>query len=287
MKIKTKLLFGIGLLTTPIIYNVIDNNRIKIVREDILIKDLPVEFENFKILQISDLHCKSFGYKQKRLLDKINSLDYDILALTGDMGNYRFTNDIKEFIWMLDGIKNKNYMFYVAGNNGPVAIDRESRKKTKIGYFLEEKGCNILEKPFLIERNNKKLWVSKYLDKKVYYSYGLDIKDEDLKIAICHYPRNKKFFEKVAHTRIPYYDLILAGHYHGGQFRIPLMGAFYVPDITGDCFFPSEEKVSGLTTWAGYNQYVSRGLGAGGRIKNLQFRTFNTPEINLLTLKRK
>lgn len=288
MKKKTKLISAASLvLIAPIAYNIIDNNRVKVVKENIVIENLPKEFQGFKILQISDLHCKSFGEGQKRLLKKINSLDYDIIALTGDMGNYRYTEDIKEFIELLDGIKNKENIFYVAGNNGPVAIDKETRAITKDGYFLQSKGCNILEKPFLIEREGKKLWVSKYLDSDIYYNYNLDINDEDLKIAVCHYPRGKNFFETIAKNKIPKYDLILAGHYHGGQFRIPFKGAIYVPDITGDCLFPSNEKASGLTTWGGYNQYVSRGLGAGGRIKYLQFRAFNTPEINLLTLIKK
>lgn len=288
MKKKTKFLSALGVaVALPIAYNVIDNNRVKLVLEEIAIENLPIEFDGFKILQISDLHCKSFGKEQRRLLKKINSIDYDMIALTGDMGNYRFTDDIKEFIDLLDGIEDKENIFYVAGNNGPVAIDKENREVTEMGKFLQSKGCNILEKPYLIKRYNKRLWVSKYLDKEVYYNYNLDIRNEDIKIAVCHYPRNEGFFEKVASKKIPHYDLILAGHYHGGQFRIPFKGAFYVPDITGDCLFPSKEKVNGLTTWNGYNQYVSRGLGAGGRVKALQFRLFNTPEINILTLRRK
>lgn len=289
MRRKGKILtsLAISVVAAPIIYNVIDNNRVKLVEQDVFIDKLTKEFEDFKILQISDLHCKEFGKNQKRLIEKINNLDYDIIALTGDMGNYRFTEDIKEFISLLDGIENKDNMFYIAGNNGPLAIDKETRKITEIGQYLIEKGCNVLEKPFLIEKNGKKLWISKYLDSKVYYNYGLDIKDQDLKIALSHFPRNKNFFENVAERKIPKFDLILAGHYHGGQFRIPFKGAFYVPDITGDCLFPTQDKVSGLTNWGGYNQYVSRGLGAGGRIKFLKFRAFNTPEINLITLKKK
>ena len=68
-----------------ILYNVYDNNRIKVVEQTINIKDLLSEFEGFKILQISDLHGKRFGDNQDKLVSLINSIDYNIIVITGDM----------------------------------------------------------------------------------------------------------------------------------------------------------------------------------------------------------
>ena len=70
-----------------IIYNYIDNNRVKVVKQDVIISNLPEEFENFTILQITDLHSKYFGNNQERLTKLINSQQYDFLVFTGDMGN--------------------------------------------------------------------------------------------------------------------------------------------------------------------------------------------------------
>ena len=98
-----------------ILYNVYDNNRIKIVKETIEITDLPSEFEDFKILQITDLHGKTFGRDQNRLINLINSIDYDVIAITGDMVD-KHTDDTGPFIEMLDGIENKEYIFFVDGN---------------------------------------------------------------------------------------------------------------------------------------------------------------------------
>ena len=75
------LIFIIGI----ILYNVYDNNRIVLVKEEVEIKNLPTSFNNFKILQLADLHGKMFGENQKNLIDKINNIDYDVIAITGDM----------------------------------------------------------------------------------------------------------------------------------------------------------------------------------------------------------
>lgn len=82
--------------------------------------------------------------------------------------------------------------------------------------------------------------------------------------------------------------MVLAGHYHGGQWRIPFYGAVFVPDAFSDVYlFPNQDEVKGLVTWGNTNEYVSAGLGANNRFKFLEFRLFNSPEINLLTLKSK
>ena len=118
MKKSQKNMFSIILflaLFFIITYTYIDNNRINIVQEEVVINNLPSEFEGFKILQISDLHGKSFGKLQKHLSEKINSIDYDIIAITGDMKDVHSDN-IDPFINLLKNIKNKENIFYVPGN---------------------------------------------------------------------------------------------------------------------------------------------------------------------------
>ena len=81
---------------------------------------------------------------------------------------------------------------------------------------------------------------------------------------------------------------MLAGHYHGGQWRIPFYGAIFIPDAFSEIYlFPNQDEVKGLVTWGDTNQYVSAGLGASSNYKFLEFRLFNSPEINLLILKSK
>lgn len=254
-----------------VLYNIYDNNRIALVKEEVVIKNLPTSFNNFKILQLTDLHGKRFGKNQKRLLDKINSIDYDVIAITGDMLD-KSTSDYSPFIELLEGIENKEYIFYVPGNHGPNFSDK-----------LGDLGCIPLDKPYEIKRGNDKILFFNFFDN---LGFKDDIKkfEDYTTIAVTHYPWNNSFYNN-AKDGIGKYDLVIAGHYHGGQIRLPFYGALFIPNINGAEYFPNQDDVSGLNTYGEYKQYISRGLGASniGNTK-LKFRFFNTPEINLITL---
>ena len=106
----------------------------------------------------------------------------------------------------------------------------------------------------------------------------------DTLIGIFHIPLTSQMLADS--QGLPPYDLVIAGHYHGGQIRIPFYGAIFILDDTlpGHGFFSPQELVSGLYHGNAIQQYISRGLGASSRIPFLQFRFFDTPEINLITL---
>ena len=293
-----------------IIYNYIDNNRVKVVKQDVIISNLPEEFENFTILQITDLHSKYFGDNQERLTKLINNQQYDFLVFTGDMGNIYDDNN-NAFIDLIEGINNKNFVFYVAGNSGPYVFENEglrffynssrNLKKNDMAYKLENLGLHLMDQVYSIKRGDNTLWISELITNREFNEKtNFQFNNGDIRIAITHYPMNESYYEnQTAQWRmdddifsinndnnIPIYDLVLAGHYHGGQWRVPILGALYIPDINGSNFLPSRERVSGLTKWGDYKQYVSRGLGASGDYKFTRFRFFNTPEINLIKLVR-
>ena len=81
-------------------------------------------------------------------------------------------------------------------------------------------------------------------------------------------------------------ELIVAGHYCGGVWNIPMLGAFYVPDKTlpRGGWFPAREKVSGLSTVGETQVYITKGLSTNGSLPLMPFRLFNSPEISVLTL---
>lgn len=293
-----------------IIYNYIDNNRVKVVKQDVMINNLPEEFENFTILQITDLHSKYFGDNQERLTKLINSQQYDFLVFTGDMGNIYDENN-SAFIDLIEGINNKKYVFYIAGNSGPFVFENEglrfdynsskSLEKNKMANILESYGIHLMDQVYGLKRGDNTLWISELITNREFNEKtNFQFNNGDIRIAITHYPMNESYYEnQTAQWRmdddifsinndnnIPIYDLVLAGHYHGGQWRVPILGALYIPDINGSNFLPSRERVSGLTKWGDYKQYVSRGLGASGDYKFTRFRFFNTPEINLIKLVR-
>jgi predicted MPP superfamily phosphohydrolase len=186
------------------------------------------------------------------------------------------------------------------------------------GIILQSAGCTLLDKPQVIERNGARLWFAtdfsaaqstvavKQARQKLLTTKKQSIKDSIIKsidyqeylqgiyasfqpsdtlIGIFHIPISYNTLKDP--QGLPPYDLILAGHYHGGQIRLPYLGAIYIPDHTLPWYglFPPNNLASGLFIGDGIQQYVSRGLGASRRIPFLAFRLFDTPEINLITLR--
>ena len=78
-----------------------------------------------------------------------------------------------------------------------------------------------------------------------------------------------------------YASLILAGHYNGGQRRIPFIGAVYVPELG---WFPKDQEVQGLSYTDGIPQYISPGLGSDPHYEHQPGRVFNPPVITKITL---
>lgn len=285
------------------LYIGIDNYRVKVARQEVIIENLPNEFDGYKILQISDLHSRDFG---KTLYNKINKSNYDIIVFTGDiLNNHDF--EMKSLIKLVENINKKTPMLYVDGNNGPVPYYLITGKTTKFGRKIESLGIKLLIDTYVVQKGNKRLVFSNFdflskaflkektkgnfSDKrKKYLEDKLTKYNKDVRIGLAHYPAYKRILKSIALKRDTFYyhNLIIAGHYHGGQIRIPFYGAIYIPAETKkESFFPKQEYVSGLVNVEGVNQYISRGLGSTKSLKPFYFRIFNTPEINIITLKSK
>ncbi|MEH7011462.1 metallophosphoesterase [Neobacillus niacini] len=320
-KIKVNLLitFTIFLLSL-ITYTALDNNRIKIVHQEVKIDNLPSELDGFAILQVTDLHEKMFGQYQKRLVEKINSLSYDVIMFTGDMLKNSKSTNYKPYFTLLEGIENKEKAFFVPGNTDPDIYNLNTEnplKKTDFYYGMEQRGVKLLESLSTVEKGTSKVHFVdfelsiqdaeksleslkledisiRYLNhqKQLFNEIStLDNKDDaDVLIGLTHYPvvdARFDFLMSESNYIVRDYDLIMAGHYHGGQIRIPFFGALFIPEgwYPRDGLFPPQDRVKGLWEYRDIKQYVSTGLGNSDAIPFLDFRLFNTPEINLITLR--
>lgn len=319
---KSKLLVSFSIMALIIIsiliYTIWDNNRIKLVNQVVTIDKLPESFQDFKILVLSDLHGKRFGEQQQKLIGVIKNLDFDVVYIAGDMQE-SLVSGFDPLLEIIEGLPPDVPVYYVGGNWGPFDSDPITGEILEAGKILQYHGLNLLTQPIQIQRADEHIWFVpgfSYSDNQkwlkisesqlntelepldqMYYSQTLDyqslllntvsaISDEEVLIGLMHIPLSKDSLDSL--DDYPPYDLTIAGHFHGGQIRLPLIGAIFVPDNNSRFFgfFPDNRYISGLYTGKASQQYVSRGLGSNGIIPLLKFRLFNTPEMDLITLKR-
>ena len=111
-------------------------------------------------------------------------------------------------------------------------------------------------------------------------------------ISLAHErPTNDFIYTSEAHNiaterYLPTPELILSGHYCNGVWRIPFVGAIYVPDETMDRsgWLPEQALINGLSSVDDTQIYVTGGLSTNGAVRLMPFRLFNGPEISVLTL---
>ena len=114
---------------------------------------------------------------------------------------------------------------------------------------------------------------------------------EHIQVVLTHTPLTRDYIRdmilwgnKDDFFSLRYAGLILAGHYNGGQWRLPLKGAVYVPELG---WFPEDSLVRGLSFLEGIPQYISPGLGSDPHYEHQPGRVFNSPAVTLITLTRR
>ena len=123
------------------------------------------------------------------------------------------------------------------------------------------------------------------------YDAELNMATTDLHIALAHEPPEDEFiYTSESHAVDERFllppELVLAGHYCNGVWRIPFLGALYVPDKTlpRGGWFPEQSRICGLSSVDETQMYITSGLSNSGSVPLMPFRLFNGPQISLLTL---
>ncbi|WP_161524797.1 metallophosphoesterase [Alteribacter lacisalsi] len=306
-----------------IIYVVWDNNRIVTVEEEIELMAADGSAD-IRILHVTDLHEKTFGENQQRLVDRINELEYDVIVFTGDMLDGLESTNTAPFFDLIEAVSNLEHALFVPGNSDPYsyAVGEDGTvEKSRFIQELEALGVDLVESVYSFDHADGQTYHFVYLEYAIgnvrqslnhleggripwdhphYESYILhhealmseldfleDPADGEVVIALNHYPvQDERMAQIKQYDHLSYreFDLILAGHYHAGQFRVPFFGAFIIPEPYFPRYglFPPQDRVTGPWQYENTKQYVSGGLGSGGPVPLLKFRLFNPPEINLL-----
>ena len=128
-----------------------------------------------------------------------------------------------------------------------------------------------------------------------FYSAVRDISATDLLIGLSHVvPEDDFIISAASHDQqsdsyLFEPELIVSGHYCGGMWKLPFLGAFYVPNklLPRGGWFPDQEDVSGLSSIGESQVFITNGLSSTSSIPLLPFRVFNDPEIAVLRLTAK
>lgn len=231
--------------------------------------DLPKEFDDYRIVFISDLHCKEVGKEQYKLIQAIASCNPDMVVFTGDMidGSHKDLSPIKD---LLAGLSGKYPMYAVTGNH-----ERDNLLKyEELLKYYEEYGVYFLDNDHLtISREGAHLGIYgiSYRD-RYYIKKGIKTPNKNINnfnILLYH---DATVFSEIS---LYGYNLVLSGHTHGGIIRLPFLGGVINNDGT---LFP--EFDGGMFSMNGSSMIVNRGVG------DSEFpRFYNRPELVCITLK--
>lgn len=226
-------------------------------------EQLGADLEGYRIVQISDLHNAKFGKNNQKLVDRIRECEPDIIVLTGDLVDSNHTN-VDRAVQFVDEIVKICPVYYVTGNH-EYWLDTSEYEKLMDG--LASVGVVILDNQVVeISRGDAKFRLVGLDDKSLADGTleALLSDEKELTVVLAHEPQ---YFARYAGTGV---DLVLSGHAHGGQFRLPFVGGIVAPD---QGFLPG--YTAGEYYMNGTEMIVSRGLGNSV----IPVRLFNYPEI--------
>lgn len=267
-----------GILLILIVWTAWGNTALERNTYTISSRGLPNAFDGYRIAQVSDLHNAEFGDGNQRLLDMLREAEPDMIAITGDLIDSRKTNIAVALAFAEEAVKIAP-CYYVSGNHEARVSEY---RELKAG--LEAAGVTVLDdarveieisgKSITIIGVNDPSFLADYLtsDAAVMDRKLSELSSEDASFTILLSHRPELFDTYAAHEM----DLVLTGHAHGGQFRLPLIGGLIAPN---QGLFPKYDD--GLYSEGNTNMIVSRGLGNS----IIPFRFNNRPEVVLIELK--
>jgi len=252
---------------------IIDFYRQPVVTKYKIVTNKLSKEQSLKLLLISDLHSHIFGENQNKLITLMANEKPDMIALVGDIADDKAP--IKGAELFLKGIEGMAPTYYVTGNHEFASKEIDSIKSMFRKYNVR-----------ILEHQYEKLWVrdipliiggvddpfiTKHKDlkfnweKKMYNAFSNLNKQAEYKILLSHRPEQVKAYKKTP------FDLVLSGHAHGGQVRIPfLLNGLFAPE---QGLFP--KYAGGVYMHDKLVHVVSRGVS----FHFFRPRVFNPPEV--------
>ena len=247
----------------------------------LIVRSYEIEAEEIdtplRIALVTDLHSCRYGEGQEKLIRAVDEQQPDIILLGGDIFDDDMPDDNSDIF--LAGVAGKYPCYYVTGNH-----EARVNEYGALKAGMEAAGVTVLEDvKTKISMEGETITLIGVNDPSYQtdYLFGdsetvMNTKLEDLHtehdgftILLSHRP---ELFDTYVDQDI---DLVLSGHAHGGQFRLPFIGGLVAPN---QGLFP--EYDAGIYTEGNTNMLISRGVGNS----ILPFRINNRPEVILIEL---
>ena len=250
------------------------------VNEEICLRTYPIFSEKIKkpikVLQISDLHSSCYGKEYSELMEAIKNVSPDVIVMTGDILDNRASNGA--CFKFLKNLAPQYPCYYVSGNHEVYTHLVDAIKDKLVSYGIrvlegETETVKIGEDTISIGGINDptesldkqgRLWEDQLTD------CGKALDGESFSILLTHRPELISYYEETP------FDLVFAGHAHGGKVIVPrFINGLYAPH---QGFLPKYAGGEYMMVNGG-RMIVSRGL-----CKLIRPRVFNRPELVLVTL---
>lgn len=214
-----------------------------------------------RIAHLTDLHIDKYDYRERHLLALLRREKPDAILISGDSisdsGNYaevgKFLKDLSAplGVWLVRG----NWEHWRPDKNKFAAYSSAGV------HFLNNTNHQLSDGIWIIG-------IDDYLAGTPNLSNALsEVPENGFKIGLFHSPG---YFS----SHSDFFDLVLAGHTHGGQIRIPFLPPLWLPE-------GSDPYIEGwYSSKKGSRMYVSRGIGNS----ILELRFFCRPELPIITI---
>lgn len=238
---------------------------------------IPRAFDGYKIAVVSDLHNAEFGKENSQIIKIIEKAKPDMIAITGDFVDSKRL-DIDVAITLVQKLMKIAPCYYVTGNHEAWIGQRFSELERKL---LDEKVEVLRDRVIQLEKDQQSIQIAgvddpdfadrdRSIQSSVLLSKIKDLKlSDEYCVLLSHRP---ELFDTYVSEHV---DMVLSGHAHGGQFRLPFVGGIIAPN---QGLFPKYD--AGIYTKEQTTMIVSRGIGNSV----IPVRFNNRPEVVMIEL---
>lgn len=288
----------IGLIVIYFLWTIIECRILVVSRFTIPSKALGKDVWDLSFVVLADIHNRSFGKNNKRLIKKILEETPDFVIIAGDMINKRKPCYPSKAFNLIKEISEHYPVYYAYGNHEQYFVDLEHAnnedddKNNKALYeawsmykveLIKLGVCILDNNSIILQHKEDKLTITGLSISTDFYDrrYGQGLGQDEIYSRIGS--RSREGYQiLIAHNPLFFLDyqrwgadLVISGHMHGGLIRLPFVRGIISPQVK---FFPKYD--AGLYTENDSHMVISRGLGS----HSFMPRFLNPPELVVINL---